>query len=139
MRHLQGPCRALTSPVELLGGIALLPLPASLANGWPPKAPTLQNAQLSAARQSWADHLRSRGVLIGGLALLFLGGGAGGVVILHGSQRPASVIAPRHQATPARSLSTTSPTSGSFFDSFIEPAHGDAGRHDVDHVWLLVG
>lgn len=100
----------LTSPVELLGGIALLPLPASLAHGWPPRAPTLQNAQFSAARQSWADRLRSRGVVIGGLALLFLGGGAGGVVILHGSQRPATVIAPRHQATPPPSTPAAFPT-----------------------------
>jgi RNA polymerase sigma factor (sigma-70 family) len=96
----------LTSPVDLLGGIALLPLPASLAHGWPPKPPTLQNAQLSAARQSWGDRLRSRGYLIGGLALLFLGGGAGGVVILHGSQRPATVIAPRYQPTPVAEASS---------------------------------
>ena len=58
MRHC-ATCKSraalLTSPVELLGGIALLPLPASLAHGWPPKAPALQNGQLSAARQSWAN------------------------------------------------------------------------------------
>ena len=121
----------LTSPVELLGGIALLPLPASLAHGWPPKAPAaLQNAQLSAARQSWADRLHSRGVIVSGLALLFLGGGAGGVVILHGSQQPATVIAPRHHATappatapafptitaPPRS-STPSPSGGQWSDA----------------------
>jgi hypothetical protein len=114
MRHCavcKSRAAVLTSPVELLGGIALLPLPVSLAEGWKRNGhPPLQSAQLTAARPDWRAHLRSRAAIIGGLTLLFLGGGAGGVVILHGSQRPATVIAPHHRATAPPATASAVPT-----------------------------
>jgi len=98
-------CRArgavLSSPIELLGGIAFLPLPASLARNWATPAQPLRSARLTAARPRFSGAWRSPAVAASGLAtLLLFGGGLGGALILHNRQHPATAISP-HQHLPS--------------------------------------
>jgi RNA polymerase sigma factor (sigma-70 family) len=113
-------CRArgavLSSPVELLGGIAFLPLPASLAHAWAKPVRPMPRAQLTAARPRLAGVWRSPAVVASGLAtLLLFGGGLGGALVLHNRQHPATAINPhRHVLPPTSSFdpaSTPSDTS----------------------------
>jgi RNA polymerase sigma factor (sigma-70 family) len=107
-------CRArgavLSSPVELLGGIAFLPLPASLAHAWAKPVRPMPRAQLTAARPRLAGVWRSPAVVASGLAtLLLFGGGLGGALILHNRQHPTTAINPhRHVPPPAPSFDPAS-------------------------------
>ena len=96
MKHCatcQARAAVLTSPLELLGGIALLPLPAMFGRDWLHRAPA-PPMQTAAARLGWPAHLRTPTVLAGGGMTLLLFGG--GLAILHASQQPAHIAsAPR--------------------------------------------
>lgn len=99
MKHCvtcQGRAAVLTAPVELLGGIALLPFPASVGTDWLRRAKPAPPAQPVAARLGWSARLRTPAALAGGgVVLLIIGGG---LAILHASQQPA------HLASRPRSL-----------------------------------
>ena len=110
----------LTSPVELLGGIALLPLPARLATDWSQQRPhPAPPAQLTAARRGFGPW-RWRTLIAGGLGLALFGGGLG-LTILHNAQGPsrhrpigkvaAATAAPTQEPTPTPTdLPTPTPT-----------------------------
>jgi RNA polymerase sigma factor (sigma-70 family) len=91
MKHCavcQGRAAVLTSPLELLGGLALLPLPAALGHAWlrhVPIAPTHR----AAAHLGWLARVRTPTALAGGGVTLLLFGG--GLAILHATQQPAHV------------------------------------------------
>jgi RNA polymerase sigma factor (sigma-70 family) len=121
MRHCatcQARADVLTSPLELLGGIALLPLPASHANGWRPRhgPPTPAPA---AARLGVRRILRTPAAVAGGAALLLFGG-IGGVVLLHNAPPPTAqvdqphrvvaTLSPTAEAVPTADVSTPPPT-----------------------------
>jgi RNA polymerase sigma factor (sigma-70 family) len=99
MKHCavcQGRAAVLTSPLELLGGIALLPLPATLGHDSLRHVP-MAPAHPTAAHLGWLARLRTPTALAGGgLTLLLFGGG---VAILHATQQPVHVAsAPRRPA-----------------------------------------
>src|SRR5579884_575383 len=109
--------RALTSPLELLGGIALLPLPASLAGGWRPRLGPPRPAP-AATRLGLRQALRTPAVVAGGAALLLFGG-IGGLVLLHNAphssalpvaQRPAPSLSPAADLLPTPDVPTALPT-----------------------------
>ncbi len=117
LRHC-GACHTraavLTSSVELLGGIALLPLPARLTTDWLKRSPHPPPAvQVTAAR--FPALWRWRLLIAGGFGVALFSGGLG-LVILHNGQQPARL--PQRgtlaiAATPAPSesdLPTPSPT-----------------------------
>jgi hypothetical protein len=107
----------LTSPLELLGGIAILPLPASLAGGWhPPHGPIAP--QNTAARVGLRSALRTPAFLAGGAALLLFGG-IGGLLFLHNAphhppaqsaRRPGPSLSPAAEALPTLATPTPSPS-----------------------------
>ena len=114
-------CRAraavLTSPLELLGGIALLPLPASLAGGWRPRHGPPSPAPV-AARLGLRRVLRTPARIAGG-ATLFLFGGIGGLLLLHNAPHHAPSrpvvhappsLDPAADALPTPEFSTPSPS-----------------------------
>jgi hypothetical protein len=91
MKHCvicQGRAAVLTSPLELLGGIALLPLPATFGHAWLRHVP-MAPAHPAAAHLGWVARLRTPSALAGGGITLLLFGG--GVAILHARQQPAHV------------------------------------------------
>ena len=119
MRHCavcQARAAVLTSPLELLGGIALLPLPASLAGGWRPRHGPPSPAP-TAAHLGLRRVLRTPAVVAGGATLLLFGG-IGGVVTLHNAPQTPRTQAPRHvaalspaaDALPTVDVSTPAPT-----------------------------
>jgi RNA polymerase sigma factor (sigma-70 family) len=113
MKHCavcQSRAAVLTSPMELLGGIALLPLPAALGHGWFPHAVPMPPTHQAAAHFGWTARLRSPAGLAGGAITLLLFGG--GIAILHGSHRPAIGATQPHPAaslTPAADIVATTP------------------------------
>jgi RNA polymerase sigma factor (sigma-70 family) len=109
--------RALTAPVELLGGIALLPLPASLGGRWRPRLGPPRPSP-SSARCGLHRVLRTPAVVAGGATLLLFGG-IGGLVLLHNAphpaplptaQRPAPSFSPAADVLPSADAPTPLPT-----------------------------
>jgi RNA polymerase sigma factor (sigma-70 family) len=97
MKHCatcQGRAAVLTAPIELLGGIALLPLPVSVGTDWLHRATPAPPAQPAAAHLGWTARLRTPAALTGGAAVLLLFGG--GIAILHANQHPAHVASRPH-------------------------------------------
>lgn len=91
MKHCatcQARAAVLTSPLELLGGIALLPLPATLGHAWLHRTPA-PPMQTAAAQLGWRTRLRTPTVVAGGGITLLLFGG--GLAILHATQQPAHI------------------------------------------------
>lgn len=103
MRHC-AVCRAraavLTAPTELLGGIALLPLPAGLGHGWLQRLhQQAASASGTVARVAARTALPRLALIGGGAALLLFGGSIGGVVIIaHGSHGAPHQGQPAHNA-----------------------------------------
>lgn len=117
-------CRAraafLSSPFELLGGIAFLPLPASLARPWEHRTPpTIPPARPAAARLRWGGW-RSPAVVASGFAtLLLFGGGIGGSYFLHNRHQPPTAARPARHASATTSPSDSLPAPS---DTPIPPA-----------------
>lgn len=129
MRHCTV-CReraaVLTAPTELLGGIALLPLPVGLGHGWLQRLHDHAASAPGTAVRAAARRAIPRLALIGGGAALVLGGGIGGVVIArgpHGNPQPKHPFA---NATPG--IASASPTSTPTAEPTPAPTESAASR-----------
>lgn len=129
----------LTAPTELLGGIALLPLPVGLGHGWLQR---LHDHAVSApgtvARVAARTALRRLALIGGGAALLLLGGSIGGVVIAHGSHSAPHLgrqSTPKTRASPSSSnAATPTPTesAAAHWADIQRAIQGTAG-YEVDY------
>lgn len=138
MRHCTV-CReraaVLTAPTELLGGIALLPLPVSLGRGWLQRLhQQAASASGTVARVAARTALPRLALIGGGAALLLFGGSIGGVVIIaHGSHGAPH---PRHPAAVASAaVATSSPTMLMTAESTPAPTEAAESRWaDAQHM-----
>jgi RNA polymerase sigma factor (sigma-70 family) len=131
MKHCavcQGRAAVLTSPLELLGGVALLPLPAALGHAWlrhVPQAP----AHPAAAHLGWLARARTPTALAGGGITVLLFGG--GLAILHATQQPAHVASgPRGPVVPVADNSTFTVRPTPSPSSFPTPTPTPSGAQD---------